>query len=117
MKISKAFILMVIAFILVVLLSPFVFIIGLFIYRKNLADYFYTIAIGLDQLGGSILYNEEDWTVSSWTYYLCQQDNKYACWFMKFIDFIFGEKHCKRAFNNEINLSKKYAKLAERGIT
>jgi len=36
---------------------------------------------------------------------------------MKFIDFIFGEKHCKRAFNNEINLSKKYAKLAERGIT
>lgn len=90
---------MIMAFIILVIVSPFVFIVNLF--RYDLKDYFYTIAIGLDQLGGSILYNEEDWTVSSYTYYLCARGNKYCCYFMKFIDWFFGEGHCENSFFNE----------------
>ena len=31
------------------------------------------IAIGIDQVGGSILYGTEDWTVSSYTHILAQK--------------------------------------------
>ncbi len=95
----KNLVLMLIAFILVVTLSPIVFIVNLF--RYNLKEYFYTVAIGLDQLGGSILYNEEDWTVSSYTYMLACEGNRRAELFMKFIDFIFGDGHCEKSFFKE----------------
>ncbi len=106
----RNFILMIIALILVILFSPIVFIINV-ILRENKSKYFKSIAIGLDQLGGSILYSQPDWTVSSWTYYRCKNGYKFCCWFMKFIDFIFGKEHCKKSFYKEINLSKKYAQI------
>jgi hypothetical protein len=72
------------------------------IYRKeNLSKYWLTVAIGFDQLGGSILYGEENWTVSSWTYLLSTNGNKYALRFMRFIDLLFGQNHCLQSFLNE----------------
>lgn len=76
------------------------------IFRKeSLEDYFYSLAIGEDQRGGSYLYGTEDFTISSYTYYLHTKGNKYATWFMKFIDFfasLLGDKeHCKNSFSKE----------------
>jgi len=69
--------------------------------REKIKEYFRTVAIGFDQAGGSILYGQEDWTVSSWTYYLCRRGNRDAYWFMRFIDLLFGAGHCEESFYNE----------------
>lgn len=69
------------------------------LYRgEKIQAYFHTIAIGFDQAGGSILYGQEDWTVSSWTYVLSNRENKEAQRFMKIINFIFGENHCEKSY-------------------
>ena len=100
----RAFILFLIAYISVVIATPFVFIVNLLRYRSK--DYILQCAIGFDQAGGSVLYNEEDWTISSYTYYLCKHFKKH-CWFEKLIDFIFGKGHCEKSFHNELKLIKK----------
>ena len=105
----RSLFLMILAFVLVTLFGPFVFIFNLF-YQKNLKQYFYTIAVGLDQLGGSLLYNEEDWTVSSYTYCLCMFNKPFACGFMKFINFFFGKDHCEKAFEHEYRKMSKEIK-------
>ena len=97
---GKAFFLMILALFLLLLISPFIFIINLFLQDNK--KYFFAIAIGLDQLGGSILYCQPDWTVSSWTYYLSTyKKSKHARYFMYLIDFLFGKDHCKRSFEWE----------------
>lgn len=68
---------------------------------ESLSDYFHVIALGFDQAGGSILYGQEDWTVSSWTYNLHRMGNRNATWFMRVIDFLFGVEHCEDSFYNE----------------
>lgn len=68
---------------------------------ESLGDYFYVIALGFDQAGGSILYGQEDWTVSSWTYYLAMSGDEDAKEFMIFIDGIFGKYHCRNSFYKE----------------
>lgn len=106
----KSLILMLIAIIIVAVLSPIVILLNTIrhLYRReNISDYFFTIAIGFDQAGGSILYKQEDWTVSSWTYNLCRCGNKNACAFMKFIDLIFGKDHCKNSYEWESQLQTK----------
>ena len=99
----KWIILSFIAYISVVIFTPFVVAINIFRYGLQ---YLKTVAIGFDQAGGSVLYNEEDWTISSYTYYLCKHFKKY-CWFEKFIDFISGKGHCEKSFHNELKLIKK----------
>ena len=97
--------LMLIALFGVTLLSPIVFIVN--IARKvllghSLASYFHTIAVGLDQLGGSIIYAQEDWTISSYTYYLCKyKANCFACAFESIIDLLFGKGHSERSYKKE----------------
>lgn len=106
----KSFTLMLIAIILVVVVSPIAIVFNTIrhLYRReNISDYFFTIAIGFDQAGGSILYKQEDWTVSSWTYNLCRRGNKNACVFMKVIDSIFGKNHCQNSFEWENQLQQK----------
>ena len=71
------------------------------------SEYFITVAIGFDQAGGSVLYEEEDYTISSYTYMMCQK-GKY-CWFMQLIDFLFGKEHCKRSYISEQNKIRKEA--------
>lgn len=71
--------------------------------REKIKEYFKTVAIGFDQAGGSILYDQEDWTVSSWTYYLWSNGkNRWAYWFMIFINTLFMDRnHCEDSFSNE----------------
>jgi len=69
---------------------------------KGLNDYFFTAAIGFDQAGGSILYSQENYTISSYTFYLCNKVDKRYCVVMKMIDFIFGENHCKESYYWEV---------------
>ena len=73
--------------------------------RESLKEYFKTVAIGFDQAGGSILYGQEDWTVSSWTYYLWRKSegmNKPAEYFMDFINTLFMDhNHCEDSFYKE----------------
>ena len=96
----KQFLLFIAALTLIIITSPFIFVINTVRYWSE--NYWFTVAIGLDQLGGCLLYNEEDWTISSFTYYLCYYKHK-LCWFMKFINLIFGKEHCHRSFLKELN--------------
>lgn len=97
----KSFLLMLIALIVITIVTLPVIIgntIRKVYRRESIHDYFFTIAIGFDQAGGSILYGQEDWTVSSWTYVLAYRGNKEAQRFMKIINFIFGENHCEKSY-------------------
>ncbi len=110
----KEFALMLVALAGVALLSPIVFVAN--IARKallghSIADYFHTIAVGLDQLGGSVIYAQEDWTISSYTYYLCRyKANRAACVFRGLIDLIFGRGHCERSYKKELHEFQSHTK-------
>lgn len=99
------FILMLIAMVLVFILSVPVLIANTTrkLYRReSIREYFKVVAFGFDQVGGSIIYSQEDWKVSSWTYHLAMLGNIYAYWFMKFINWLFmDEKHCEESFWKE----------------
>lgn len=76
--------------------------------------YLWTVLIGLDQLGGSILYNEPDWTISSRTYHyahidpsITDLDRYLARLFESFIDLLFGRGHCMNSYNHEYELHKR----------
>ena len=100
----KSFFLMLLAMILISVLSIPAIVLNMtrkLLHKDSISEYFKTIAIGFDQVGGSILYEQEDWTVSSWTYYLSRCGNTYALYFRKFIDLIFGVDHCKNSFFKE----------------
>lgn len=97
----KSFFLMLIALIVITIVTLPVIVLNVIrkVYRReSIHDYFFIIAIGFDQAGGSILYGQEDWTVSSWTYVLAYRENKEAQRFMKIINFIFGENHCEKSY-------------------
>lgn len=72
---------------------------------ESLKHYFKMLSWGFDQVGGTILYAQEDWMVSSWTYYLWRNSNgknRWAYGFMIFINTIFMDKdHCKDSFYDE----------------
>ena len=105
----KSFVLMLIAIgiILIVTIPVIVLNIVRKVYRReSMHDYFFTIAVGFDQVGGSILYGQEDWTISSWTYILSYRGSKSAQVFMKVIDSIFSELHCQNSFNTEVEKMK-----------
>ena len=99
---------MILAFMLLTLASPFIFLVNTLrrvTNKDRLSRYFYNIAIGLDQLGGCLLYNQVDWTISSWTY-IQSQKHKEHYYFMRFIDFFFGKDHCYNSFLNETKVHK-----------
>jgi hypothetical protein len=101
----KSFVLMLIAIVIISIVTIPLIVLNVIrkVYRsENLRDYFFTIAIGFDQAGGSILYGQEDWTVSSWTYRLSAKGNRNAYYFMRVIDFIFDHEHCKNSFIKEV---------------
>lgn len=101
----RSFLLMLLAIIVMALVTLPLIVINLMrkLYRgENIQAYFHTIAIGFDQAGGSILYGQEDWTVSSWTYRLSAKGNRNAYYFMRFIDYFFGDEHCADSFIKEV---------------
>lgn len=79
------------------LLAPTILIVQIIRLSGYRASYVKNVAIGVDQLGGTILYNEKDWTVSSYTYHL-SKNSKIAYFFMKFINLLFGKNHCRDAY-------------------
>jgi len=97
MMMIVALILMIVAAIPVALLQ----VVRYMVTRRKLGDLFFAIAIGLDQLGGSILYVQPDWTVSSRTYWLRVQGNTLAGIFERFINLFFGRNHCELSYLNE----------------
>jgi hypothetical protein len=100
----KSFILMLIAVIVVsIITAPLVAYKSFQKWKQDesLSDYFHVITLGFDQAGGSILYGQEDWTVSSWTYHLAMCGDADAKEFMIFIDGLFGKDHCKNSFYKE----------------
>lgn len=106
----KSFFLMLIAIIIISVVSVPAIILNTIrkvFRRENIGEYFKTVAIGFDQAGGSILYGQEDWTVSSWTYHLHCKGNRHATLFMRFIDRIFGKDHCKNSYEWENQLQTK----------
>jgi len=95
----RDFALMLIAMVLIFVFALPVLVISS-VFRKNRKKYWRSVAIGFDQVGGSLLYGTEDWTISSWTYHKCIRYGK-LCWFEKFINFIFGDGHCERSYKKE----------------
>ena len=98
------FMLMIIAMIIIAIASIPLIILNTIrkIYRReSIVNYYRTVAVGFDQVGGSILYGQEDWTVSSWTYKLHINKNTEATHFMYLIDLIFGENHCQNSYIKE----------------
>ena len=72
--------------------------------HEDLAEYYKNVAIGFDQAGGSILYNQEKFTISSWTWYMCGRGYKANCLFMHIINMLMGsETHCEDSFKNEMH--------------
>lgn len=115
MKLLKSIFLLSIATVIMLILAVPVFVIRVFSKCHDyqyLVDYIKCIAIGLDQLGGAILYHQENWTVSSYTFYLAHQ-NKYAgryYYFMRLIDLLFGKNHCVKSYEWEIEQHQKEVK-------
>jgi len=106
----KNLFLFLIAYIGVTLFTPIVIISNIIrkaYRRESISTYLKDCAIGFDQAGGSVLYQQENWTISSYTYFLCSyKNNKYACLFMKFIDMLFGTNHCRNSYHWEIKNDK-----------
>jgi len=107
----RALFLFLLAYILTVILTPVIFIVKLISLRSK--DYVLTCAIGFDQAGGSLLYNEEDWTISSYSYILCLKYNGIYCIIKRIIDMLFGANHCRNSYEKE---TKKMRKELEYGL-
>ena len=104
------FILMVISIVLFSVLSLPVFMVQL-AYRiispyVKPSEYFLAIAVGIDALGGSIIYASELHTISGMTGYFSHKNNVWHKYIQEpFIDYMFGKGHCKRVAIEE-NLIK-----------
>jgi len=96
----------ILALISILITGPVVFFFQLFrkkYYKESLSEYIYSLSIGIDQLGGTIIYGLEDWKISSVAYYDAKYCNK-NIWFMNFINFLFQDKeHCKKSYKHEFN--------------
>lgn len=88
-------------------LSPLVFLLTLmneWIEKKPLAPYCKTVAVGIDQMLGAIMYKTEDWTISAYTHWLASKGQTGAIAFEKVIDFFaypFQRNHCETAYKRE----------------
>lgn len=103
MTLFKSIWLVLLAIVVAIPVLPISFIYNIIV-KRDRAGYLKNIAIGIDQLGGSVIYNQPDWTVSSWTYYKAMiQQSKLHIYFMLFIDFFFGKDHCYKSYLNEVD--------------
>lgn len=68
--------------------------------RESLKEYYYQLAVSTSQYYASFLYETEDWTTSSLSYYKRNREAK-AYILRVFIDLLLGKNHCKNSFENE----------------
>jgi hypothetical protein len=105
--------LFVLALIGLILIGSLVFLVQLVripLRKESLKKYFLTLAIGMDQLGGSLVYRLEDWCISSVAYYDATFLKK-NIWFVKVINFMFNDKeHCKNSYVKEFKKLQTYPK-------
>lgn len=78
------------------------FLISLYLNKKNYKKYLYDVAIGIDELGGTLIYSTKDKTVSHMTGYYVLQGSILAIMLSKFIDSLFGEDHCVKTYMDDI---------------
>ena len=96
--------LIAVAIILLIVFAPFVFLLRVALFFRGVENYFHTVAVGIDQLGGSILYDEENHTISAYTHYLALQKYRAAIVFEKFINLLaWSNTHCKSAYDFEVS--------------
>lgn len=108
-RILVQLLLMIVVFIVISTIAIPVIVINLIrhLYMKiDIYEYIHAILIGLDQVGGSILYGTKDFTISSYTYILHKKGVTQATFFMRFIDLLIGkitskDSHCERAYKHE----------------
>ncbi len=69
--------------------------------KESISQYLFSILLGVDQLGGSIIYGLEDWTISSVAHF--DAKNNHNKWFERFINtlFFWEKEHCKNSFEKE----------------
>ena len=73
--------------------------------KKPLAPYCKVVAVGIDQMLGSVMYKTEDWTISSYTHWLASKGQMGAVIFENVIDFFaypFQRNHCESAYKMEL---------------
>lgn len=108
----KSFFFLLFAIVAFTLLAIPAFIWGLF--KFQIKEYLFTIALGIDQLGGSVLYNKKNWTVSGWTYVLAgraRRGKRKAIYisFERFINFLFQDPtHCYNAYLWDLKVDAEY---------
>ena len=82
------------------------FIVRLYMNRDTHRKYLYDVAIGIDELGGTLIYGTKDRTVSHMTGYFYLQGNILAITFAAFIDLLFGKNHCVNVYLEDIESEK-----------
>lgn len=77
---------------------------GVQVYRGNLARYLKTVGVSIDQVGAALVYDVEDWTLSSVTHFYAR-DYLAARLFERFIDLLalpFEPEHCGESYRREL---------------
>jgi len=110
--------LVILAIVLSVILYPIGFLYALVTFRLRLKDYYYAIAISIDQLGNVVMaamfnkllieedaqykFGNPDWTISAVLggNLLTMRLRPLGLWFVKILDSI-DDNHCINAFENE----------------
>lgn len=67
---------------------------------------------GINQAGGSVLYEQENFTISAWSYKSSLEGNKFAKFMKVLINMLFfwQKDHCKNAYIWEVKNDKKSLK-------
>lgn len=93
---------------IVTLFGIIAFLVRLYINRGTHKKYLYDVAIGIDELGGTLIYGTKDKTVSHMTGYFKLQGNILAIVLSAFIDFLFGKNHCVDTYIEDLRGEKEY---------
>jgi hypothetical protein len=105
LNIFFALFLIIISVVLLIIFAPIGIIFGVVRERSNLYMYFKKIAISIDQVGGTIMYGTEDWTISSYTHLMAKYGGHIeAIVFEKFVNALaypFEKNHCWAAYERE----------------
>ena len=110
LKGTRQFLGMVVALVLMITTTPFILIHKSiqksFHKEDSLTEYYYQLAVSTSQYYASFLYETEDWTTSSLSYYKRNRETK-AYILRVFIDLLLGKNHCKNSYEKEREEIKK----------
>jgi hypothetical protein len=98
-------------FLVALVITAGIFLIGLviqtirYLYKGyDLGDWYFALALSLDDLWATLIYGTVGHTVSAITYKKATKGDKYHKVQMKIINFLFRDDyHCKKAYEDEYN--------------